>query len=156
LFIKIFFNYLFGYLNITIEGFFVERFINTCANKKIFLWNMKRKKSTILYANITIKDYKRLREITKKTKSKVKIENKKGLPFVLYKYRKRKIFIGFFTIVLIFFITTPPYFGFYHTSLYHYDGKDTVKNMYLKRTFLYTTKRDTILYSIVPLYQVSQ
>ena len=74
---------------------FIERFINICMSKKIFLWNMKREKSTILYSNISIKDYKRIREISKKTKSQVEIQSKNGIPFLLHKYRKRKIFVGF-------------------------------------------------------------
>ena len=101
MFLKICLNYIIGYVNIKVESYFLERFINICISKKIFLWNVKRKKSTILYANISIKDYKRLKEITKKTKSRVKIESKKGLPFLLHKYRKRKIFLGFFILVLI-------------------------------------------------------
>lgn len=91
--IKIFFNYIFGYLNITVEGFFIERFINICASKKIFLWNLERKKSTILTANISISDFRKIKRIIKKIKCKVKINNKKGLPFILNKYRKRKILI---------------------------------------------------------------
>lgn len=106
MFLKIWLNYIMGYVNIKVESYFLERFINICISKKIFLWNIKRKKSTILYANISIRDYKRLKEITKKTKSKVKIENKKGLPFILHKYRKRKIFIAFFILILILLIAT--------------------------------------------------
>ena len=93
MFIKIFFNYLLGYLNITIEGFFVERFINILASKKIFLWNVKKKNSSLLCANISIKDFKEIKDIARKTKCKVKINRKKGLPFVFNKYKKRKIFI---------------------------------------------------------------
>lgn len=106
MFFKIWINYIIGYVNIKIESYFIERFINICISKKIFLWNIERKKSTILYANISIKDYKRLKEIAKKTKSRVKIEDKKGLPFILHKYRKRKIFIGFFILILIGLIAT--------------------------------------------------
>lgn len=106
MFLKIWLSYIIGYVNIKVESYFLERFINICISKKIFLWNIKRKKSTILYANISIKDYKRLKEITRKTKSRVKIESKKGLPFVLHKYRKRKIFLGLFVIVLIGLIAT--------------------------------------------------
>jgi len=80
---------------------FIERFINICISKKIFLWNMKREKSTILYSNINIIDYKRIREISKKTKSQVEIQAKKGIPFLLHRYRKRKIFIGFLLISII-------------------------------------------------------
>lgn len=104
--LKIWLNYITGYVNIKVESYFLERFINICISKKIFLWNIKRKKSTILYANISINDYKRLKEVAKKTKSKIKIENKKGLPFVLHKYRKRKIFIGFFILIIIGLIAT--------------------------------------------------
>ena len=93
MFIKILFNYLLGYLNITIEGFFVERFINILASKKIFLWNVKKKNSSLLCANISIKDFKKIKDIARKTKCKVKINRKKGLPFVFNKYKKRKIFI---------------------------------------------------------------
>lgn len=106
MFLKIWLNYITGYVNIKVESYFLERFINICISKKIFLWNMKRKKSTILYANISIKDYRRLKEIVKKTKSKVKIENKKGLPFIFHKYRKRKIFIAFFILIIVSLIAT--------------------------------------------------
>ena len=106
MFVKVWLNYIIGYVNIKVESYFLERFINICISKKIFLWNIKRKKSTILYANISIKDYKRLKEITRKTKSRVKIESKKGLPFFFQKYRKRKIFLGFFILVLIGLIVT--------------------------------------------------
>ena len=106
MFLKIWLNYVIGYVNIKVESYFLERFINICISKKIFLWNIKRKRATILYANISIKDYKRLKEITRRTKSRVKIESKKGLPFLLHKYRKRKIFLTFFVFVLIGLIAT--------------------------------------------------
>ncbi len=106
MFLKIWLNYIMGYVNIKVESYFLERFINICISKKIFLWNIKRKKSTILYANLSIKDYKRLKEVAKKTKSKIKIENKKGLPFIFHKYRKRKIFLAFFMFIIIGLIAT--------------------------------------------------
>ena len=104
MFIKIFLNYIFGYLNISIEGYYIERFINICKNNKIMIWNLKRDKEINLTLNIGIKDFKRICEIAKKTRCKVKIEKKKGLPFVLHKYKKRKIFI-FLLIVLVLLIS---------------------------------------------------
>ena len=90
---KIILNYLFGFVNITVEGFFVERFINNCINNKIFLWGIKRKSTTLLTTNISIKDFKSIRTIGRKTKCKVNINSKKGLPIFLHRYRKRKILI---------------------------------------------------------------
>ncbi len=92
LFVRTLLNYFTGYVNIRVEGFFIERFINMCIAKKILLMDIKREKSTIMYANVGLADYKRLRQIAKKTKSKIKIQRKKGLPFTAHKYRKRKIF----------------------------------------------------------------
>ena len=101
MYLKILLNYILGYVNIKVEGFFIERFINICISKKILLWNIKRKKSTIMYVNIGINDYKKLKPIAKKTKSKISIQNKKGFPFVVHKYRKRKIFVGLLAVIFI-------------------------------------------------------
>ena len=109
MFFKIWLNYLVGFVNIKVESFFIERFINICISKKILLWNIKRKKTTIMYANISIKDYKKLKNIARKTKSKVSIKKKQGLPFVLHKYRKRKIFLGVFIVLIIGLIITSNY-----------------------------------------------
>lgn len=106
MFLKIWLNYITGYVKIKVESYFIERFINICISKNILLWNMKREKSTILYANISIGDYRRLKEVCKKTKSKINIENKKGLPFVLHRYRKRKIFLGLLALVVLALIIT--------------------------------------------------
>ena len=91
--VRIILNYLFGYLNITVEGFFIERFINICSNKKVFLWNLKKKNSSLLNANISISDFKKIKEICKKTKCRIKINKKKGIPFIINMYKKRKIFM---------------------------------------------------------------
>lgn len=101
--IKIFVKIILGYVKIEVEGYYIERFINICMAKKIFLWNVKREKSTIMYGNIGIDDFKRLTEVAKKTKCKVKIKEKKGVPFFLHKYKKRKIF-GIFLCLIVFFL----------------------------------------------------
>ena len=106
MFLKIWLNYIIGYVNIKVESYFLERFINICISKKIFLWNIKRKKSSLLYANISISDYKKLKQIAKKTKARVKIQAKKGLPFILHRYRKRKIFLGLLILVIIALVVT--------------------------------------------------
>lgn len=104
---KILFYYFCGYVNISIEGYYIEKLINICISKKIFLWNLKRKKSTYLEANISIKDFKKIKPIIKKTRCKIHINKRKGFPFILNKYKGRKIFIiSFIIIVLLIFITS--------------------------------------------------
>lgn len=71
--------------------------------------NIERDKSTIMYANVGLADYKRLRQIAKKTKSKIKIQRKKGLPFTVHKYRKRKVFALLFLMVILAIIISSNY-----------------------------------------------
>ena len=101
MFIKILLNYILGYIKIEIEGYYIERFINICTNKKIAIWNLKREEGIKLYLNAGIKDFKELCKIAKKTQCRIKIERKKGLPFILHRYKKRKIFIGFLLLLII-------------------------------------------------------
>lgn len=101
MYIKILLNYILGYLRIEIEGYFVEKFINICISKRIFLWNIKRTKSTLVYSNIGIKDFKKISKVAKDTKCKIKIKSKKGLPFVFNKYKKRRVFFAFLLLLTV-------------------------------------------------------
>ena len=106
MFFKILINYILGYVNIEVEGFYIERFINMCISKRIFLWNMNRKKSSIMSVSIGIEDFKNIKEVARKSGCKVKINEKKGVPFLFNRYKKRKIFIvmliiTFFTIYIL-------------------------------------------------------
>ena len=107
--IRILLNYIIGFVNITVEGFFVERFINNCKNNKIFLWSIKRKKTTLVTANISIREFKRIRKIAKRTKCKVNINCKKGLPIITHKYRKRKLLIILFIPIIFTILLTSRY-----------------------------------------------
>ena len=109
MYIRLLLNLLLGYVRIEIEGYYVERFINICTNKKILIWNLKREKGVKLYLNIGINDFKRLSAIAKKTKCKIKILKKRGIPFFLSKYKKRKIFAIFLIIILCFIYVSSKY-----------------------------------------------
>jgi len=98
------FRFITGFISITVEGYFVERFINMCSTKGIKIWGIKRKKSGLLECNISIKDFKRIRNISKKSKCKVKIQRKEGFNFILNKYKKRKVFVVALLIIALLII----------------------------------------------------
>ena len=101
MFFKILINYIFGYLNIQVEGYYVERFINNCISKGIFLWNTKRTRSAIITSNLGAGDFKKAAKIAKKHGCKIKINDKHGMPFVIRKYKKRKLFFILLFIVIL-------------------------------------------------------
>ena len=94
MFFKIVFSYILGYLRISIEGYYIERFINICK---------KRNKNTMLFFNVRIKEFKEVCKIVKQLNCKLKIRSKKGLPFLMYKYKKRKTF-AILLIIVVFII----------------------------------------------------
>ena len=97
-------NFLLGYLQIEIEGFFIERFFNMCAKEKIRLWGTKRKNKIAVTTKMSIDDFRQIRKIAKETNSRVKIKKKRGIIFEIKKYKNRKVFIFlFFMLVLSIF-----------------------------------------------------
>lgn len=98
-------NFIKGYLQIEIEGFYIERFFNVCARQGINLSGIKRKDNSCIITNIQVRDVKDVKKIAKKTQCSIKIKRKKGIPFIIKKYKNRKVFIFlFFILVLLIFV----------------------------------------------------
>ncbi len=92
----------FGYVKVQIEGFFIQRFINLCISKGIFLDDTKHMSKSRIITNVSKDDFKNMCIVAKKTNCKVKIVKKGGIPFLIHRYRKRKIFYVMFLLLLIF------------------------------------------------------
>jgi len=85
-------NWFKGFLRITVSGKGTERFLNLCGYKNIVLWDIEKTESGFeLY--ISIKAFKELKDIVRKTKVKVVILHKEGLPFFVSTIQKRKLFL---------------------------------------------------------------
>lgn len=95
-----------GYVVVCAEGYFTERFLNVCMRRGIFLWNVRRAGDTRIFACMGIQDFKNIRPIAAKTRTKVKIVKRCGMPFFVHRYRHRKtavIGIALFFAVLWYF-----------------------------------------------------
>lgn len=100
-------NYLRGYVIIIVEGYFVEKFFNVCIHRQILLWDIKRQTGSIVLMRVSIKGFKLLRPVARKTRCRVRIVKKRGIPFILNKYRRRKTFaVGAVIFVLLIFVMT--------------------------------------------------
>lgn len=88
-----FWRFLNGYVTVVIEGFFIEKFTNLCAINNLPIWNLHRYGTTKLVCRTTIKGYKSMRHQAKKCGCRVRLERRRGTPFLVFKYRKRKVFL---------------------------------------------------------------
>ena len=94
-------RYFKGYLRIRVSGDAVERFVNACSYKGIHIWNLSSEKSCY-ELNISISDFKKLKPVIRKTRTKVVIVMRSGFPFFVQKYNHRNvIFAGFFLFIII-------------------------------------------------------
>lgn len=90
---RIFFG---GCVRLHICGGFSSRFFNLCAGHGIVLWDI-RPAHPGYEACIGLKDFFRIRPLARKCRTRVRIVQRRGLPFFLYRNRKRKLFAaGFF------------------------------------------------------------
>ncbi len=94
----------FGYLTVYVSGSSPERFINLCSNRRIYIWNIVRDNENYQF-NLSIRNYKKLKPIFRKTKLIPKINKKNGLPFFLHRNKRKKgFFIGFFICIILVYI----------------------------------------------------
>lgn len=100
-------NYLKGYVIIKVEGLTLERFVNLATNNDIYLWDIVRIDYTTIEGKVSIIGFKSLKEIVKKVGCRVYIVEKNGLPFLVEKLKKRKMFaFGFLLFIGLIFLFT--------------------------------------------------
>lgn len=91
-----------GYLKVKFTGGGLERFINICAKRKIYLWDISRAGSRTMTAKMSIKGYRRISEVCRKTATSAHILSKNGFPFILRRFlRRRGLVVGFISFVFI-------------------------------------------------------
>ena len=99
-------KFLRGYVLVHLTGYAPERFINMCGKRNILIWNLQSVEDGFLFF-ISVDGYKSLRPILKKTRTKAAILERHGMPFFMYRYRKRKMFaVGILLFIGMLFYTS--------------------------------------------------
>lgn len=86
-------RFLRGYVKVYLTGFSPERFMNLCNNHHIELWDVEPEKDGYTFY-MYVDGFFGCKEFLRKTKTKVVVRNKLGLPFLMFRYRKRKLFFA--------------------------------------------------------------
>jgi len=92
-----------GYVRLLVTGFSVERFLNMAAYRGVYLWDVERTEQGV-ELNVSIRGFKMLRGCAKKTNCRTKIISKSGVPFLMFRYRRRRLLAGgvlFFVLALL-------------------------------------------------------
>lgn len=92
-------NLLLGYIQITVESAYTERFLNLLSLKNISFWGLEILEYGKIRLYLHAGNFKQLRPIAQKTASKIRITRKCGLPFFIHKFKGR---IALFSGIIIF------------------------------------------------------
>lgn len=99
-------RFLRGYVRVYLTGFSPERFMNLCNNHGLELWDVEPKGEGYEFY-MYVDGFFRCKEFLRKTKTRVVLKDKRGLPFLLFRYRKRKLFfVGLTACFLALFVAT--------------------------------------------------
>lgn len=82
-----------GHVRIRVTGSSYERFLNMCAKHQIILWDLQAAENSY-EASLSIKEFKMLKPLARKSGTKIRIIQRYGLPFFLHRHRKRKMLFG--------------------------------------------------------------
>ncbi|AEB76498.1 sporulation protein YqfD [Clostridium botulinum] len=86
-------NYKRGIITLEIQTFHPEKFINLLWKNGVSVKNIKKKSITTIAFQVSLKDYGVIRDIAKRTGTKIKIVGRKGLSFLIIKTQNRKTLV---------------------------------------------------------------
>ena len=80
-----------GYLYVRLTGYSPERFFNLSGNAGIILWELHREETGYVFC-ISLRAFRRLKPMLRKSGTQIRILKRVGLPFLLFRYRKHHFF----------------------------------------------------------------
>ncbi len=119
-------KWLLGYVIIHVKGREYSRFLNLCTKNNILLWSVAQGEEFVS-GKIYNRDLKKLNSYAQKANVEISVENKIGLPHLMYRYKKRKIFF-----LCIFFLIV----AVYSFTLFIWDIKVNGETVYTKEQIL--------------------
>lgn len=119
-----------GYLTVSVEGLYLEKFLNMAVANGIEFWDVKRLSMTEMELKLSIKSYRSIKKFLGRTGCQVYIEGKRGLPFSILKVRRRVMLgIGFTIFIFLIFMLSSFIWSVNVTGAKTIDTDEIVKNL---------------------------
>ena len=121
-----------GYVIFSVTGSYPERFVNILICSGINVWGV-RSRDGVVYCCARASDYRFIRKLRRRTGSKIHVERKRGLPFLIHRNRERVgLLVGVFCFIAVFkilslFVWNVDLYGFENMSYNH--AKDVMEKV---------------------------
>ena len=121
-----------GYVIFSIMGSYPERFVNTMICSGVNVWGV-RSRNGVVYCCARASDYRFIKKLRHRTGSKIRVQRKRGLPFLLNRNKERVgLLLGVFCFIAVFkilsmFVWNVDLYGFENMSYNH--AKDVMESV---------------------------
>ena len=78
-----------GYVRLRLHGYSPERFLNLCNARGLEVWGLICNRDGDYEFFMTVEGYRRVKPLVRKAQVRLHITGRYGLPFFIYRYRKR-------------------------------------------------------------------
>lgn len=97
-------QFILGYIVISARGQGVERLVNLAVSRGILLWDLQTFKDKTVFRTYP-DNFFLLRPLSRKARCSLRVEKKRGFPFLWARLKKRRgLLVGFFLFVLILYV----------------------------------------------------
>lgn len=102
------YRFVVGWLCIEFYGDYASRCLNLCSRHGICMWHIRRLNDQTVALHMYVRDLHKLRPILRKTHVRLRICGRRGLPFIVRRYRMRKMFVAvaMISIAAAFYLST--------------------------------------------------
>lgn len=94
-----------GYVKLCLHGYSPERFLNLCNARGLEVWGLICNRDGDYEFYMTVAGYRRVKPLVRKAQVRLRIIDRLGAPFFIYKYKKRWYFaagiVSFFLVLYI-------------------------------------------------------
>jgi len=94
-------NYVRGNIRVRVECPYPERLVNICARNDIEFWDLERFSPTTVHISMHVDGFRKLRLLADKAGFEISEVKKTGVPFLLWKLRKRYLLLGGMLLMLL-------------------------------------------------------
>ena len=91
-----------GYVSVQADGNFLERFLTVCTRRNLDVWQIRYPGSGRLTAKMSLDSFRSIRPVCRRTRTRLRICRRHGLPFLFHRYRKRKAALCGVALTLLF------------------------------------------------------
>lgn len=100
-------HYLEGYVTVQADSVFPERFLTICTRRNLDVWNIQHLGNQRFVMHMSLSAFRNIRQVCRRTRTHLTILNRRGLPFLLHRFRKRKaVLLGIFLTLLFLWYTS--------------------------------------------------